>query len=385
VLAARSPRRRVALAAALAALALAGGPPWAARPAAHELERTRVALAFAADGGFTLDVENDPAWLLLRLEPFLGDYPDLVLAPRPDRPTPADRDARLAAMTAVFADRLVLFVDGREVRASEVSYHPPVAEADARGTPLPARFRLRGRVPPDARQLRWFYGIVADPYPLTVARADGQVRVEWIGGTVWSAPIDLTGQFVQPTRAEVLAQYLALGYTHILPKGLDHILFVLGLFLLGTGLRALLWQVTAFTVAHSLTLGLSIYGVVALPSRVVEPLIAASIAYVAIENLVTRELHAWRLALVFLFGLLHGLGFAGVLQELGLPRSAFLTALLGFNAGVELGQISVIAAAALVTAPAVRWPGYRRWIVLPACLAIAAMGLWWTVTRVWGG
>jgi hypothetical protein len=279
----------------------------------------------------------------------------------------------------------VLFVDGREVRASEVSYHPPVAEADARGTPLPARFRLRGRVPPDARQLRWFYGIVADPYPLTVARADGQVRVEWIGGTVWSAPIDLTGQFVQPTRAEVLAQYLALGYTHILPKGLDHILFVLGLFLLGTGLRALLWQVTAFTVAHSLTLGLSIYGVVALPSRVVEPLIAASIAYVAIENLVTRELHAWRLALVFLFGLLHGLGFAGVLQELGLPRSAFLTALLGFNAGVELGQISVIAAAALVTAPAVRWPGYRRWIVLPACLAIAAMGLWWTVTRVWGG
>ena len=106
---------------------------------------------------------------------------------------------------------------------------------------------------------------------------------------------------------------------------------------------------TAFTVAHSITLGLSIYGVVALPPRVVEPLIALSIAYVAIENLITRELHAWRIGVVFLFGLLHGLGFAGVLRELGLPRGEFLTALLSFNVGVELGQLSVIAAAALVT------------------------------------
>ena len=380
----RPSRRRVALAAALAALLIATGRPWSADVAAHELERTRVALTFTADGRFTLEVENDPAWLLLRLEPFLGDYPDIALPPRPDRPTPAERDARLAAMTAVFADRLVLFVDGREVRAADAAYEPPAAEADARGTPLPARFRLRGRVPPDARQLRWFYGIVADPYPLTIVRADGQSSLEWISGTVWSLPIDLTGQFIQPTRTEVLRQYVALGYTHILPKGLDHILFVLGLFLLRSRVRALLLQVTAFTVAHSLTLGLAVYGVVALPSRVVEPLIAASIAYVAIENVVTRELHAWRLALVFMFGLLHGLGFAGVLQDLGLPRSAFLTALLGFNVGVELGQLSVIAAAAVITAPLMRWAGYRRWVVVPASLAIAATGLWWTVTRVLG-
>ncbi len=119
-----------------------------------------------------------------------------------------------------------------------------------------------------------------------------------------------------------MRQYLSLGYTHILPKGLDHILFVLGLFLLSPRLRPMLLQVTAFTIAHSITLGLSIYGIVSLPSRIVEPLIALSIAYVAIENLVTRELKPWRLALVFMFGLLHGMGFAGVLRELGLPRDA---------------------------------------------------------------
>ena len=130
-----------------------------------------------------------------------------------------------------------------------------------------------------------------------------------------------------------MRQYLWLGYTHILPQGLDHILFVIGLFLLSPRLKTLLLQVTAFTIAHSITLGLSMYGIVSLPPRVVEPLIALSIAYVAIENLLTRELKPWRVALVFTFGLLHGLGFAGVLRELGLPRAEFLTALLTFNAG----------------------------------------------------
>ena len=160
---------------------------------------------------------------------------------------------------------------------------------------------------------------------------------------------------------------------------------MIGLFLLSTRLRTVLAQVTAFTVAHSITLGLSIYGIVALPPRVVEPLIALSIAYVAIENLITRELHAWRIGVVFLFGLLHGLGFAGVLRELGLPRGEFLTALLSFNLGVEFGQVSVIAAAALVTAPFVKGERYRRRVVVPASLAIAAVGIYWTVTRVMAG
>jgi hypothetical protein len=124
-----------------------------------------------------------------------------------------------------------------------------------------------------------------------------------------------------------------------------------GLFLLSLRWRPLLLQISAFTLAHSITLGLTMYGVVSLPARLVEPLIAASIVYVAVENLVTSELKPWRIALVFSFGLLHGMGFAGVLRDVGLPRPQFLTALLAFNAGVEAGQPTVIG-------PRLpRWPG----------------------------
>src|SRR5438094_3776756 len=113
--------------------------------------------------------------------------------------------------------------------------------------------------------------------------------------------------------------------TREVPKGLDHMLFVLGIFLLSRRLRQVLAQVSAFTIAHSVTLALSIYGLVSVSPNIVEPLIAASIAYVAIENIFMSELKPWRLALVFGFGLLHGMGFAGALKELGLPRSEFVT------------------------------------------------------------
>jgi hypothetical protein len=121
---------------------------------------------------------------------------------------------------------------------------------------------------------------------------------------------------------------------------------------------------------------------VSLPARVVEPLIALSIAYVAVENLLTSELKPWRLALVFSFGLLHGMGFAGVLRELGLPRSQFLTALTTFNVGVEAGQLSVIAIACVAVWSWRRNPlSYRRLVVQPASLAIALTGVYWTLQR----
>jgi hypothetical protein len=127
------------------------------------------------------------------------------------------------------------------------------------------------------------------------------------------------------------------------------------------------------------------YGIVSLPSRVVEPLIALSIAYVAIENVMTRELKPWRLALVFMFGLLHGLGFAGVLRELGLPRDEFLTALLTFNLGVEGGQLTVIAAAMLAVGRFMKKGWYRQRVVIPASLIIATVGVYWFVARLWSG
>jgi hypothetical protein len=142
-------------------------------------------------------------------------------------------------------------------------------------------------------------------------------------------------------------------------------------------------QVSAFTIAHTITLGLSIYGVIDVPAVIVEPLIAVSIAYVAIENLLLTDLRPWRIALVFAFGLLHGMGFAGALRDVGLPRAEFLTALVTFNAGVEAGQLAVIAAAfALV---GWRWGGrswYRARIVVPASAIIAFTALYWTAERM---
>ena len=113
--------------------------------------------------------------------------------------------------------------------------------------------------------------------------------------------------------------YLKLGFSHIVPAGPDHILFVLGIFLLSRKLKPILQQVTAFTIAHTLTLVLASMAWSRLPPSVVEPLIALSIVFVAVENILTPELKPSRIALVFAFGLLHGLGFAGVLSELGLP------------------------------------------------------------------
>ena len=183
----------------------------------------------------------------------------------------------------------------------------------------------------------------------------------------------------------MFSDYTVLGYTHILPKGLDHILFVLGIFLLSAHWRPLLYQVTAFTVAHSITLGLSLYGLISLPASVVEPLIALSIVYVAVENIVSGELKPWRVWIVFGFGLLHGLGFAGVLKELGLPAGEFLPALIAFNVGVELGQLTVIGAALLTVGFWFsRRPWYRNRVVVPASALIALVGAYWTIARVLG-
>lgn len=221
------------------------------------------------------------------------------------------------------------------------------------------------------------------PYVIRAAAIEGaDAPIHWaLGGGTTPVEIRFGLSAAPPSRLEVCRDYLILGFTHILPKGLDHILFVLGLFLLSTRWKPLLVQVSAFTLAHTLTLAAAIYGVVRLAPTIVEPLIALSIAYVAIENLLTTELRPWRTALVFAFGLLHGLGFAGVLAELGLPRGRFLAALLSFNLGVELGQLAVIAAAFLLVGWARRRPRYRRAVVVPASLAIAAAGLWWFVER----
>src|SRR5262245_47764836 len=167
------------------AVAIAG----AARLAAHDVERTQVLLTFARDGSFVLDVANDPNWLKLRMERFTARGPER---------------AALQDAGAVFIDRVVLFVDGQEVRPTSAEF----IDSEAIAT-----YRLRGQMPIDARSLRWYYGLVGDPYPLTIRRADGRVQVEEIQGNAWSGTIDLSGQFQE---ARMLDQFASIALAALL-------------------------------------------------------------------------------------------------------------------------------------------------------------------------
>jgi hydrogenase/urease accessory protein HupE len=192
------------------------------------------------------------------------------------------------------------------------------------------------------------------------------------------------------SRTEIFGTYLRLGYEHILklgpdylPLGLDHILFIVSLYILEPRLKPVLWQATSFTVAHSITLGLAMYGLIQPPSSVVEPIIALSIVFVALENIITKRLSPWRLAIVFGFGLIHGMGFASVLTGLGLPRREYFGSLISFNVGVELGQVTVILLCWLLLG---RWaagrPWYRARVVIPVSVVIGLIAAYWTVDRL---
>ncbi|MEQ1647099.1 MAG: HupE/UreJ family protein [Hyphomicrobiaceae bacterium] len=255
------------------------------------------------------------------------------------------------------------------------------------GDPKRARIttvRFAGTEPAKSTRLRWSYGRDAGPNIVRMGRTGAPlIEAGWLASGATSPTIDIAAN--NPTSfVSMLIDYATLGFTHIVPKGLDHILFVLGLFFLRPAWRPLLAQVTTFTVAHSFTLALGLYGIVEVSPRIVEPLIALSIVYVAIENILTDRLQPWRPFVVFAFGLLHGLGFAGILQEVGLNSDSYVTALIGFNVGVEFGQLTVIAVAWLLTS---RLFGSKTWyrsrISVPASLIIAAVGLYWTIDRIW--
>lgn len=211
---------------------------------------------------------------------------------------------------------------------------------------------------------------------------------QWIRKDQPSEAFSLEEMFTKKPTFEVVLDYISIGFDHIIPMGTDHILFILGIFLFSRHWRPLLAQVTMFTVAHTITLGLSMNGVISLPPSVVEPLIALSIAYVGLENVYASAAHKYklpksRLALVFGFGLLHGMGFAGALKDFGMPDDAFMTALISFNVGVELGQLAVIAIAYFTVAIWFRNSNhYRRFVVIPASLTISTVALFWTVQRL---
>ncbi|MCB4454227.1 HupE/UreJ family protein [Leisingera sp. McT4-56] len=255
---------------------------------------------------------------------------------------------------------------------------PEVGDASL---PRASFLELTGEIPPGTGSLRIIWPAGSGG---VVLRQNGveEPYTGYLQGGETSPPIPLQGGAAKMP-VEAFMEYLPVGFTHILPKGLDHILFVLGLFFLSPRVKPLLLQVSVFTVAHTITLALGALGMVNVNPAIVEPLIALSIVFVAVENIFARKLHSWRTFVIFGFGLLHGLGFATVLGEFGLPENQFLPALVGFNVGVELGQLAVIAAAYLgVRLWFGRHPKYRGRVAIPASVTIAMIGGYWFVERV---
>lgn len=367
--------RRLAIAVSMLVFCCAG-------PAlAHDVELTKVVVRFDAQNRYEVQFHYDVnAWLLSVRPEHLTAQEMARLATMPLDA----RDARLAELREhVLRNVRIRFDEQKAAPAFDVMDNPDrPASQPAHGSALLRIVRLSGEVPAGARVFdfwasRSFGNIVLFTSTEPVDIPDQQL----LERGERSRPYALGVGTPSASAFTVARQYAVLGFEHILPKGLDHILFVLSLFLLSTRLGPLLWQITAFTLAHSVTLALSTYGVVTLSPRIVEPLIALSIAAVAIENLFTTKLHPWRPVVVFIFGLLHGLGFAGVLTELGLPRNQFATALISFNVGVELGQLAVI----MLALAAVGWFRSRVWyrprVVIPCSMLICATGLYWTIER----
>ena len=351
---------------------------------AHEIRPAVVTATLGADGRYEVVVATNIEALLAGIGEQHKDSDDA-----PEAKTynalralpPAELKRRFEAFSSRWLAAVGLEFDG--VRAEPKISSIDAPEIGSLSVARISKINLSGVYKDEAKAVRWSYGREFGSSVLRVKLANGElVEGGWLKDGAASAPIVLAGG--APT-SKVLKfyEYMAVGFTHILPKGLDHILFVVGLYLLSAGLRPLLVQVTAFTVAHSITLGLGLYGVVDVPSSIVEPLIALSIVYVAVENIMRSTLSPWRPFVVFAFGLLHGLGFAGVLQEIGLGRSDYVVGLLGFNIGVEFGQLAVIALAWLATGywfSGKSW--YRQRVVWPASAAIALIGLFWTVERI---
>ncbi|WP_432256201.1 HupE/UreJ family protein [Limimaricola sp. AA108-03] len=355
---------------------------WAALATAHEV---LPAIADMERRGDRLDfvVETPLEGFVAGID--LGEVADTDAAPEAEAESydalraldPEEMEARFRAFWPEMAAGIDILVDGARV-APELEAVEVPAPGDV-SLPRSALLRFSAPLAAEAQtvQIGWdaAYGTLVLRQQGVEAPYDG-----YLEGGALSDPIRLSGGD-QASGWQYFLRYIPVGFDHILPKGLDHILFVLGLFFLAARLKPLLWQVSAFTLAHTVTLALAALGYVSVPAAIVEPLIAASIAFVALENIFFPRLGLWRPIVVFGFGLLHGLGFASVLGEFGLPAGSFVPALIGFNIGVELGQLTVIAIAFLVVGLAWKRDWYRQVVAIPASAAIALIGAYWVVER----
>ncbi|KMW59737.1 putative membrane protein [Candidatus Rhodobacter oscarellae] len=350
---------------------------------AHEL---RPAIADVSVGADEVSVEIELALEALVAEIDVSEIDDTDAAPNAARydalraMDPAALEAELRGAWDGLAENFLFSAGEAGLRPAILSVAiPEVGDLDL---VRDSRITLSAALPDDGTPVT--IGWTANNGPLVIRQVDA-------GDDAYSALLDggevseaLPRQgYAAETAGSVFWRFIIEGFEHIIPKGADHIVFVLGLFFFSLAVRPLLAQVTAFTVAHTVTLALAALGIVTIPASIVEPLIAASIVFVAVENIVRPQLGIWRTVVVFVFGLLHGLGFASVLGELGGGQTHFLSRLIGFNIGVELGQLAVIAVAfVLVGLPFGKRDWYRSAIAIPASLVIALIGVHWVMDRV---
>lgn len=363
-----------------AALLIAGSSSMAR---AHEIRPAIVDLVFVGDRTVQLDMSLILEAALAEIGADHGDTDESPNAQKYDQlrlMNETDLATEFERFEARFLNGVTLSADGATVPLSVDSIDlDPVGDVDFARL---SRLTLSGQLPLNAESVTFSFNPSFGPSVIRVPDGNGEYSYSnYLEDGGPSEPIPVEGG-LSMSAGEVFLDYIGIGFTHIVPKGLDHILFVVGLFLLSPRLKPLLIQITSFTVAHSVTLALAMLGFISAPASIVEPLIAASIVFIAVENLVTSRLSPWRPFVVFGFGLLHGLGFAGVLTEFGLSPTHFVSGLIGFNVGVEVGQLAVVAACyALFGAWFSDRSWYRARVTIPMSLAIAFVAVWWFAER----
>jgi len=173
------------------------------------------------------------------------------------------------------------------------------------------------------------------------------------------------------------------GYFHVLPLGLDHIFFIICVFIVCTKPKEIIIMCSTFTIAHTLTFILGSTKWITIPSTIVEPLIALTIVFSALEHLLQLKIERWRLLLLFFFGLIHGLGFASAISDTALTSSQLIGTIIGFNIGVELGQLTIITLLyLLIIRPFSTKPYFYSKLVFPIATGIGSVALYWFMERI---
>ena len=300
---------------------------------------------------------------------------------------PAKIKAQFLNNLPIFLTQATLSFDNKPTTLEYISFD--VADIGYQGRPRISHLKLKATLKKTPKSFSWHYAKIYGDfvYRHRFYHKDNYNWSNWrwlsAGNQAEHVALDIPDTKTNINLIEYFSEYVVIGYLHILPKGLDHILFIVGIALLRLSWRQLLLLVTLFTLAHSLTLALAIYDLVTLPGRIVEPLIALSIAYIGIENLLKRAAIKFESIVIFLFGLLHGLGFASVLSVFDLEKHTLALSLISFNIGVELGQISIILAVlSLLWFAKKHHLNTQKYIILPSAFIITIFGLVWTVMRV---